>query len=68
MHTFWMNPIAQGALAGLLTAAAVDFQAFRAWKSVADAAQYAWGLALWRWFQGAVVGALSSLSLGSVLS
>ncbi len=44
------------ALKGALVAAAVDFGAFKKWKSFDDALKYEWGLAIWRWFQGAVVG------------
>ena len=59
MTEFWHSPIVRGALAGLLAAAAVDFAAFRVWKSFQDARSYHWSLALWRWVQGAVIGAVS---------
>lgn len=55
-----------GATAGLLTAAAVDFQAFRGWKSFSDAHSYAWSLALFRWLQGAVIGGLTALGYGAI--
>ena len=58
------NPIVRGAITGALSAAAVDFQAFRSWKSVEQAASYDWGTAAWRWFQGAVVGAVTAAGLG----
>ena len=63
----WMNsPIAHSALAGMLAAAAIDFQAFRAWKSWKDATTYAWSTAIFRWVQGAVVGAATAVGLGVV--
>lgn len=43
---------------GLVTAAAIDFGAFRKWNSFDDALSYDWKIALWRWFQGAVIGAV----------
>lgn len=58
------NKIVAGAVSGFLAAAVVDFGAFRSWKSVHDAMAYAWGLALWRWFQGAVTGAVSAAGIG----
>ena len=58
----FMSGLAHGALVGCLTAAIVDFQAFRSWKSFEEARQYSWGLALWRWFQGAVIGAVAGAS------
>ena len=54
------HPIVQAALLGLLSAAVVDFQAFRAWKSFNEIKQYSWGLALFRWVQGAALGILSA--------
>ncbi len=58
--------LVRGAVAGLLAAAAVDFRAFKAWQSFHDAAVYDWKTAGWRWFQGAVVGAVSAAGLGVV--
>ena len=60
------NPILKGALAGLLSAALVDFAAFRSWQSLHDATSYAWSTALFRWGQGAVVGAVTSAGIGAV--
>lgn len=59
------NPILLGAITGAIAAAHVDIQAFRSWRSFADARQYSWGIALWRWFQGAVIGSLASAGLSS---
>jgi len=61
----WLShPIVRGALTGLLGAAVSDFAAFRSWKSFHEAAGYSWGTALWRWFQGAVVGGVGGSALG----
>lgn len=68
------HPLVQGTLLGLLAAASTDYDAFKGWKSYRDAMVYDWGLAVWRWFKGALigfVGALGSMGLiramGSVL-
>ena len=58
---------AVGAGVGLLNAASVDYAAFRMWKSFRDAAQYDWGVALWRWLQGAVIGAVGNGLAGGVV-
>lgn len=60
------NSVVRGALVGALGAAYVDIAAFRKWQSFHDAAEYGWGLASWRWFQGAVLGALSAVGLNTV--
>ena len=57
------HPIFKGALAGLLVAATVDRQAFRSWQSFDDAKKYAWSIAIWRWFQGVVIGAMTGAGL-----
>lgn len=56
----------KGALAGLLSAALVDFAAFRSWKSFDDLKTYQWRTALFRWGQGAVVGLVTAAGLGTV--
>lgn len=61
---FLHNPIVQGAISGVVAAAAVDYQAFRNWKSFQDAASYSWGTAAFRWFQGAVAGAVTAAGIG----
>jgi hypothetical protein len=53
------NIILAGALSGLLGAARSDYEAFKAWKEAKDALSYNWSVALWRWFQGAVIGAVT---------
>ena len=57
-------PVVMGAITGALSAAKTDFDAFRKWQSFKEAAAYGWPIALWRWFQGAVIGAVSALGLG----
>lgn len=56
-----------GALTGWASAAATDYHAFTEWKSLDDAKKYDWGTALWRWVQGAVVGAVGGAGLGVIL-
>lgn len=58
---------AYGALSGWAAAARVDFVAFRQWQSFHDAMSYQWGIAAWRWFQGAITGALGGSALGAML-
>lgn len=53
-----------GALSGLLAAAKVDFDAFRAFKSLDQYVAYDWRLAIWRWAQGAFYGALATTPFG----
>jgi hypothetical protein len=55
-----------GALAGAVAAARVDIVAFKSWKSYDDAMKYSWDLAVWRWFQGAVLGALTGAGIGVI--
>lgn len=57
-----------GAISGLLTAGAVDFQAFRNFKCWHDAAAYNWGTALFRWAQGAIMGAVTGAGIFAVNS
>lgn len=61
-----LKAILAGAVSGLLSAAAVDFAAFRSWKSASEALRYDWGVALWRWFQGALLGAMASAGFSGV--
>jgi hypothetical protein len=56
-----------GAVTGLVSAAAVDFVAFRQWKSFNDMYEYQWGTATFRWFQGFVIGGLTGIGFGAVL-
>lgn len=67
MHAFLMYPVVHGAVTGLITAAGIDLHAFLSWKKVQDAVAYDWGVALWRWFQGAVSGAIVAAGYGAVI-
>jgi len=67
MTEILVSPVVHGAITGALAAGAIDFQAFRSWKSFDEASKYAWGMAAWRWLQGAVVGAVGAAGLGMVL-
>lgn len=60
----WQHPVTKGAVAGFVTAAAIDIAAFRKWQSFQEAREYSWGLAGWRWLQGTVYGALTALGMG----
>lgn len=65
--TAWVHyPIVAGAISGLMAAAVVDLHAFRSWHSFQDARAYDWGVASWRWFQGAITGALAALGMGQL--
>ena len=65
----WLShPIVQGTVTGLLSAAAVDFAAFKSWKNVQEALTYNWTVAVWRWFQGAAVGAISAAGLQGLMA
>lgn len=73
MHTYLLDhPVVAKALFGALTgwasAAHVDVQAFLMWKNVNEAASYGWGVAIWRWFQGAVVGMATGAGFGYLVS
>jgi methyl coenzyme M reductase beta subunit len=66
MQALITNKYVAGAIAGLVAAAIIDIQAFRAWQSVQDAIAYDWRLAAWRWLQGAVSGALMAAGLSGM--
>lgn len=57
------NRYVAGAVSGALSAAIIDIQAFRSWKNVQEALAYDWGVAIWRWFQGAVLGVVGAAGL-----
>jgi hypothetical protein len=60
------DPMVRSVITGIVTAAAVDFQAFRSWKSLDDARRYGWGVAAWRWLLGAVAGVVTGLGFGAL--
>jgi hypothetical protein len=57
----------RGALTGVVSAAAVDFHAFRACKNYDEFVKYDWRTAAFRWVQGAVVGAVTSVSVEGIV-
>lgn len=63
---FFAHPLARGIMTGVIAAAAVDFGAFRSWKSWNEAASYDWRTASFRWFQGAIIGLLTSLGFNGL--
>lgn len=65
LSTAFTSRIGAGALAGLLSAAAVDYAAFRSWDDWQDFTSYRWGLASFRWTQGAIIGALTALGVSA---
>lgn len=67
LHAFLKTPMGVGILGGILTAARVDYAAFKAWRSWHDFQTYSWGVATFRWVQGAIIGALTSTGLAAVL-
>lgn len=60
----WREPHVRGAIGGALIAARIDYLAFQAMKDPAQFVAYNWKIAAWRWFQGAVIGAVSVDYLG----
>lgn len=63
----WLQlPIVRGAIAGILSAAVVDLHAFRSFKQWGDFTTYDWSVASFRWFSGAVTGAIAGLGLGAI--
>ena len=59
-----VNKIISGALAGLVSAVAVDLDAFKKWQSVKEFQTFNWKLAALRWLKGAVLGALAGAGFG----
>ncbi len=70
MIEFLHHPIViamlKGAGSGAVSAAWIDLLAFKSWKCWHDAAVYDWSTASWRWFQGAVVGALTAAGFAAI--
>lgn len=65
--SYEVHQVIQAALQGVVVAAAVDFAAFKKWQSFDEAKSYAWGLAAWRWFQGAVIGVMAYYGVSAVI-
>jgi uncharacterized membrane protein len=66
LATVLHNPIVHGAITGAAAAAAVDLHAFATWKNMSDLKSYSWGVAAFRWFQGAVIGAITAAGMGGL--
>lgn len=66
MVSYLQHPLVKGALSGFLSAAAIDFVAFRNFKTLDEFASYSWAVAGFRWIQGAVVGAVTAAGLGAL--
>ena len=66
MREILTHPILRGALSGALAAAAVDFAAFRQWQSFREFTTYQWGVAMFRWVQGAAIGAVTAAGVGAL--
>ena len=62
-QAFLAHPVTKGAITGFLTAAVVDYAAFRSWKSFNDFFTYDWKLAAFRWSQGTLSGAIAAAGL-----
>lgn len=58
--TFWHSAFMVGGMSGLIPAAAIDYQAFKKFQSFHDLAEYGWSLAIFRWFQGFLMGGLAA--------
>jgi hypothetical protein len=74
METMWPSilwflrtPFGAGIISGLIASVSVDYAAFRSWRSWHDFAVYSWGIATFRWFQGAIVGGLTGIGYAAVV-
>lgn len=59
-----INKIVSGALAGAVSAAVVDLDAFKKWQTVKEFQTFDWKLAALRWLKGAVFGPLAGAGFG----
>lgn len=71
MHDLWVavsqSGAFQGAISGLVSAAAVDYHAYTKFKSPDEFIAYDWRIALFRWSQGIVGGLLTGAGLSALL-
>jgi hypothetical protein len=65
-HVALNIPAVRAGAAGAVSAALIDFAAFRSFKSWHDLAAYDWGVASFRWVAGFVTAALTSFGLGTL--
>lgn len=66
LHHQMTGRLIAGAFSGLAAAMAVDFQAFRSWKTGKEFTTYAWKVAFGRWLIGAISGAMGAAGFGAV--
>lgn len=63
-HAALAIPAVRAGAAGAVSAALIDFAAFRHFQSWHDLAVYDWGVASFRWTAGFATAAVTSLGLG----
>lgn len=61
------HPVVIASLFSAAAAARTDYEAFKSWDEWRDIKTYKWKTALWRWFQGAVIGAVGASAIGTLL-
>jgi hypothetical protein len=66
LTTFLHVPVVHGALSGLGAAALVDVRVFLSYKKIDDIHTFDWRVAVLRWLQGLVSGALVGAGLGAL--
>ena len=67
MMTWLQNPIVKGAITGVLSAAAVDLHALTKFTDWSQLRKYQWSTASFRWFTGAVTGAIAAAGYGALI-
>lgn len=67
MNVLLMKRILVGAVGGALASAEADYAAFRTWQTWHDVAVYDWRTATFRWFKGAIIGAVTVAGAGVML-
>lgn len=60
------NTLVQGAITGFVSAALIDYQAFRSWKNAHDAMTYDWATAAFRWLQGTIGGLITASGIAGL--
>lgn len=65
-HVLLAIPAVRAGAAGAMSAALIDFAAFRSFKNWHDVATYNWSVASFRWVAGFATAAVTSLGLGAL--
>ena len=65
-HVAMDIPAVRSGCAGLVSAALIDFAAFRKFQDWHDLATYNWSVATFRWAAGFATAALTSLGIGAL--